>query len=403
MRIQLWSYNYDPEPLGIGPVSTIWAQAMTSRGHDVEVVAAHPHYPTPEWGTSLRPYREIREGIPVIRLPLVIGRGSRSRRLLQEVSFMVSQGLASPFLGGTDAIVSVSPSFPALLPALLASRARNTAWYLWLQDILPEGAATTGYLDRRNPIFRASRGLERRAYAGASGIVVLSDSFRENLLSKGVADRKISIAYNPATFEVANLYLTGAASGDPPRIICMGNIGRSQGLPEIVRNFEADPELARRGVRLTITGAGVAEGEVRSAIRTDRVEMTGLLSAAELQRELSRSSLAIVTQAYDEQEFNVPSKLMNYLAAGLPVVGSVRQSSEAARIIELSRSGWVTDPERFAASVGAALDDEEERRARSRNGFEWAGAHLTPESLADRFEAVMLGESRDRRPVGETV
>lgn len=403
MRIQLWSYNYDPEPLGIGPVSTIWAKAMTARGHEVEVVAAHPHYPAPEWGTRVRPYREIRGGIPVTRLPLVVGRGSRSRRLLQEVSFMVAQGLASPFLGSPDAIVSVSPSFPALLPALLASRARSVAWYLWLQDILPEGAATTGYLDRRDPIFRASRQLERHSYARASGIVVLSESFRENLLLKGVADSKISIAYNPATFEVAKLYLDGPVDKDAPRIICMGNIGRSQGLPEIIRNFEADPELARRGVRLTITGTGVAEAEVRSTIRTDRVEMTGLLSAAELQRELSRSSLAIVTQAYDEQEFNVPSKLMNYLAVGLPVVGSVRRSSEAARIIELSRSGWVTDPDGFAATVSSALEDDGERRVRSRNGLEWAGAHLTPESLADRFESAMLGESPVRRPIGETV
>jgi len=43
--------QYDPVPTGIGPVSTVWAQAMRGRGHDVDVVSAHPHYPAPDWGT----------------------------------------------------------------------------------------------------------------------------------------------------------------------------------------------------------------------------------------------------------------------------------------------------------------------------------------------------------------
>src|SRR5438445_1530913 len=84
VRIQLWSYNYDPEPTGIGIVSTVWARAMRDRGHEVEVVAAHPHYPEPQWGTRVLPYREVRDGIKVLRLPLWIGRGSAAERYRQE-------------------------------------------------------------------------------------------------------------------------------------------------------------------------------------------------------------------------------------------------------------------------------------------------------------------------------
>ena len=68
LRIQLWSIYYDPVPTGIGPVSTIWARAMRDRGHEVGVVTAHPHYPTADWGTSRRPYREERDGISVLRV-----------------------------------------------------------------------------------------------------------------------------------------------------------------------------------------------------------------------------------------------------------------------------------------------------------------------------------------------
>src|SRR4051812_25706107 len=105
MKIQLWSYNYDPEPSGIAPVSAIWARSMLERGHDVLVVAAHPHYPKPIWGSRRRPYRERRGGVPVLRLPLWIGRDTGPERIRQEVSFTMSLTAASPLLPSADIVV----------------------------------------------------------------------------------------------------------------------------------------------------------------------------------------------------------------------------------------------------------------------------------------------------------
>src|SRR5690606_13023631 len=114
----------------------VWARALADRGHQVEVVAAHPHYPDPVWGSRLRPYLEIRDGIPVRRLPLYMGRERARDRLLQEASFLASLSLVAPFLDRPDAIVSTSPSFPALLPGIASSRLRRIPWFIWLQDIL---------------------------------------------------------------------------------------------------------------------------------------------------------------------------------------------------------------------------------------------------------------------------
>ena len=88
LRVQLWSYNYDPEPTGIGPVSRVLAEGLNERGHSVDVVAAHPHYPEARWGVRRTPYRERRNGIPVLRLPLWIGRASRQERYRQELTYI---------------------------------------------------------------------------------------------------------------------------------------------------------------------------------------------------------------------------------------------------------------------------------------------------------------------------
>lgn len=392
MRIQLWSCNYDPEPMGIAPLAGVWARAMADRGHEVEVIAAHPHYPEPVWGGRIRPYRQRLEGIRVRRLPLFIGREGAKERLLQEASFTTALALAAPLLEKPDAIVSTSPSFPALLPGILTSRIRGVPWYIWLQDILPDGAVTTGYLEDAGMVVKASRLLEKSAYRAASGIIVLSRSFRENLLAKGVDDGKITVAYNPATISGDPLY--GPDPDQPPRILVMGNIGRSQGLDTIVRDFEGDPELAKKQARLVIAGSGVAEAEVRAAITTDRVEMTGLLDQGQIREQLGRATLAAVTQAYDAGEFNVPSKLMNYLAAGMPVVASVRRSSEAARIINEAGAGWLAEPGSFGSTVAGALADPKALARCSKASHDFARSNLSAEALADRFELAMAGAGK---------
>ena len=373
--------------MGIAPLAGVWTRAMRERGHEVEVIAAHPHYPEPIWGRRFRPYTELRDGVRVLRLPLFIGRSSSRERLLQEASFLASLTLASPLLGRPDAIVSTSPSFPALLPAMLATRARRLPWYIWLQDILPDGALATGYLDDAGAVTRLSRRLERASYRNAAGVIVLSQSFRENLLRKGVGDEKITVAYNPATITDGPLF--GPEPDQPPRILCMGNIGRSQGLAEIVRDFEGNRELEAMNAVLVIAGSGVAEPEVRAAIRTDRVEMTGLLDPSQIREQLQRASLGAVTQSYDAGEFNVPSKLMNYLAAGMPVIASVRKSSEAARIVTESGSGWIAEPGEFGSTIVTALQDRAELESRSRAGHRFAEANLTADALVNRFEAAM--------------
>src|SRR5215211_8783035 len=114
MDLQLWSYNYDPEPTGIAPISALWAREMVKRGHHITVVAAHPHYPKPLWGSRRLPYREVRDGVRVVRFPLMIGRRTSGERMRQELSFLAGLTAGIPLLRRPDLMIMVSPSFPAL-------------------------------------------------------------------------------------------------------------------------------------------------------------------------------------------------------------------------------------------------------------------------------------------------
>jgi colanic acid biosynthesis glycosyl transferase WcaI len=403
MRIQLWSYNYDPEPTGIGIVSTVWAKGLRDRGHEIDVVAAHPHYPEPVWGTRVLPYREVRDGIRVLRLPLWIGRASASERYRQELTFMAAQSVATPFLARPDVLVSASPSFPALLPAVANVRARRIPWVLWLHDLLPDGAAATGLVDEGGVVIKMARRLERAAYGAADRIVVLSRAFTGNLLAKGVPRNKIELIYDPATrvpvrtaHSGAEPARTGAKSNGGLRILSMGNIGHSQGLTALVRAFEAQPELE---ASLVITGTGVAAGEARAEIRTDRVKMLGVVEDGRLERELLEADIAFVSQRYDGSEFNIPSKLMNFMAYGLPVLAAVNPSGEVARIVEESSSGWIvdsSDPEGFPRELARLFHEPDEIRGRAAAARAYAERHFAQAGFAARFEDVLAAVANAR-------
>lgn len=390
MRIQLWSYNYEPEPSGIAPLSAVWARAMRDRGHDILVVAAHPHYPKPIWGSRARPYRVCHGGIPVLRLPIWIGRETGAERLRQELSYMASLAAVAPLLPTPDAVVAVTPSFPGLLPTMANARLRGVPWIMWLQDILPEGAATTGLVPP-GPILEAAKWFEMAAYRLADKIVVISDAFERNLQDKGVPSEKMVRIYNPSPVPVG-VYRPSEPDGRP-RLLVMGNVGYTQGLAEVVRTVQSSSVLDRTGAELRIAGHGVAAREVDRAITSDRVKMLGLLLSQDMEDELEATTVGMVTQRADVAEFNLPSKLMNYMAHALPVIAVVNPGSETARIVRETGAGWIVDSSRLHNELPQAIEhvlaDPRELTRRGKAAHAAAVRHFAPERIAEQYEEVL--------------
>ena len=399
LEIQLWSYNYDPEPMGIGPVSRVLAEGLRDRGHHVEVVAAHPHYPEPLWGSKRLPYRETRRGISVLRLPLWVGRKTAAERYRQELSFMTAQFVVLPALPRPDVLVSASPSFPALLPAIVNTRARRIPWVLWLLDILPDGAAAAGIVDEASPAIRAARRLEHAAYRHADRIVVISEAFTRNLVEKGVPEAKIQLVYPPAT-RAPGAGVGSERDGRPARLLSMGNIGHSQGLAPLVAAFERSEVLSDTPIDFLITGSGVAAAEVRAEVVSERVQMLGVVDNMRLEAELQSATVALVSQRHGGAEFNIPSKMMNFMAYGLPILAAVDPASEVAQILSRSGAGWIIDssePDAFPRKVAEILRAPEEIQARGRAAREYAQRHFSPEGFAKQFDEVLVDIVERRR------
>jgi colanic acid biosynthesis glycosyl transferase WcaI len=398
-RVQLWSANFAPEPTGIAPVSTVLAEGLDQLGWDVDVVANHPHYPDPRWGARRRPYRQRHGDIRIVRLPLLIGRETAKQRLLQEMSIVSSYLAATPFLGPPllrkpDVLLVVSPPFPALLAAVINGRLRGVPWVYWMHDLLPDGAVSTGFVDEDSRIMRASRWLERTAYEQCDSVAVLSQAFADSVLAKGVPPEKVDLIYDPATRPFPDLSSNGSgpAAGEEIRILSMGNIGLTQGLAPLVAAFERSAEIADRKVKLVITGNGVAAADVEAEIRSDRVEYLGLVSDERLEQELSSATLALVSQSHEGAEFNLPSKLMNFMAYGLPIVAAVNPGGETARLVKKAEAGWIADSsvaDLFPETVVSAISDRDDLRRKAEAARSYAEKSFSREAFAGSFDRLL--------------
>jgi colanic acid biosynthesis glycosyl transferase WcaI len=234
-----------------------------------------------------------------------------------------------------------------------------------------------------------ARRLERAAYRAADRIVVLSRSFTENLVAKGVPLDKIELIYDPATRIPTGVAASRRGSG--LRLLSMGNIGHTQGLTPLVRAFEAHPALTGEA-RLVITGTGVAAEEARCELVSNRVQMLGMVEDERLERELRTADVALVTQRYDGTEFNLPSKLMNFMSYGLPILAAVNPDGEVARLVKEARAGWIVDsgdPDAFPREVARIASAATEVSECAANAQRYAERHFTQTEFAARFEATL--------------
>ena len=77
------------------------------------------------------------------------------------------------------------------------SRIRRVPWLLRVEDLYPETAVNAGVLRNRAAI-RFFEGMEKFIYRKATHISLISESFRQKLIAKGIAPLKLSVFLCPA-------------------------------------------------------------------------------------------------------------------------------------------------------------------------------------------------------------
>jgi len=358
--------------------------------------------------------REAADGYRVIRTWLyATPNEGMARKTLGHLSFMASSVLLGwRAAGRADVVVVSSPTFFSILSGWVLARLKRAAFVVEVRDLWPAIFVQLGVLTNRAIIGLLER-LELAAYAAADQVVVVSEGFRADLISRGVPPEKVHTIRNgvdlgrfsPRQAGPAPLRARlGAGPGDC-LVLYAGTHGISQGLPAIAEaaalleaaSLEREPQRPGRGQEPGIRFAFVGDGadKQRLARRVTELglanvvlapgvpnaEMAGLLAAADICLVPLRDVPLFATF--------IPSKMFEYLAAGKAVIGSV--AGEAAQILDEAGAVVVApeDSGSLAAAISALAADRPRREAMGRAGRAFVERFYDRKALAREYRKIL--------------
>jgi glycosyltransferase involved in cell wall biosynthesis len=359
-----------------------------------------PNHPTgvvtPEYRGRLRAEERV-DGYRVVRTWLYATPNEGvAKKTLGHLSFMVtSMLLGGRRSGSADIVVVSSPTFFSIFAAWVLAKVKRASLVVEIRDLWPAIFVELGVL-RNAALIRALEFLELTAYRAADRVVVVSDGFRDNLITRGVPAAKVTTIRNgvdldrftPTSPDPAVRKRLGAAEGEVLALY-IGAHGISHGLTAVA---DAGARAAKAGVHLTFVGEGADKGRLTAHVEhMDNVTLLPGVPRALVPSMLAAADICLVPLR-DVPLFRtfIPSKLFEYLAAGKAVVGAVR--GESAEILR-GAGAVVVPPEDVDAMVGAIeeLANDPERRAEmGRRGRAYVSGQFDRRLLADRYRQEVL-------------
>ena len=365
MKILFLTDNFPPERNA--PASRTYEHALEwiAAGHEVTVITTAPNFPE---GKLFDGYRnrlyssEMMNGIRVVRVVSFISPNSGIiKRTADYLSFMISGGLAALFQTKPDVLVTTSPQYFCAVAGWVVSRLRGLPWVFELRDLWPASIVTLGAM-RRGWAIRALEWLELRMYRDANSVVVVSNAFTKNLVSRGIPASKIELVLNGVdlkryqpqpkdpgllkSFDLEGRFVVGY----------LGTHGMAHALEKVIDTAEILRD--RDDIVFLFAGAGARRADLEAMVIQRKLTNVHMVPAQpkEMMAKLwSVHDVALIPLANHKLfESVIPSKMFEAIGMGIPILMSIPEG-EATGLVRETGSGVCVPPENPQALADAIL------------------------------------------------
>jgi colanic acid biosynthesis glycosyl transferase WcaI len=425
MKILIHGINFHPEPIGVGKYTGELADWLTTRGHQVRVVTAPPHYPRWRTGAPYCSWKYSRERrmpayqpgngaaespastptLDVFRCPLWLPKGAYGwRRILCLISFALSSApvMLRQAIWRPDVVLIVVPTLFCSLNALVVARLSGAKALLHVQDFEVDAAFAIGQIvsGGLEPLAQI---VERILLQRFDCVSTISEKMRDRLVQKGVSPRRCGLL--PNWVDTQRIFpLRGASplrqelriSSEKIVALYSGNMARKQGLGLLL---DASHQLAltRPDVHFVFCGEGPSREQLIDATAdASNVSVLPLQPLERLNDLLNLADIHLLPQCADAADLVMPSKLTGMLASGRPIVTTAAAETQLAR--SLQGKGLVTPPGKttpFCEAIARFADDAGLRQKLGAAGRAYAVAYLDREVVLTHFEASLIALCRD--------
>ncbi|MBN1998452.1 glycosyltransferase family 4 protein [candidate division KSB1 bacterium] len=359
MKVFVSSLYFYPEKIGIAKYSYEFAKYLVSQGHEVHVFTTTPFYP--QWkryaGYRAKLYqRETVDNIIVHRIYTYIpAKVTSLTRILHEFVFSFLLFFVFLMRAKPDVLFCVSPPFFSMVVSAIIKKLKKMPLMLHIQDLQPDSAADLGMLNNSR-LLQVLYRLEKFSYDTADLISTLSESMRERIVRKNISPSKCFIFKNWVDFEKLEKGLEPHRYHKLKRklglngefvVLYSGNIGVKQGVDTLIETAELS-QMAGDDIHYLIVGNGAKQRDIRyqsEKKQLSNVSFLDVLPESDYFSVLSQVDICLVMQKKQVVDIVVPSKLLDILAAGTPVIATVNRESEAGKILKRIPFDVIGEPE----------------------------------------------------------
>jgi colanic acid biosynthesis glycosyl transferase WcaI len=406
MNILLYTLYYIPDIGPDPPLLSSLVEELIRIGHKVTVISSFPHYKKSSLANNYKgkffEKVEINPNYKIIRTWIYVP-STRNiyKRLINYISFMIGGFIAGLLVGKIDVVIVYTPPPTNGVVGYLVSRLKHAKMIYNVQDIYPDIGIKLGILTNKF-VIDLSQKLEKFIYQYASAITVISEGFKNNLISKGVPEGKISVIYNwmdtdfikPISFEES--LRSSLNWNDKFIVLYAGNIGMSQGLETIFS--VAQSELLPKDVLFVIVGEG--EGRKRLEELSLKMELTNIEFHDFFPNDVlplllgSANASLIMLKSTIESE-SVPYKMLSIMSSSRPILAVVSPRSDTWSLVNESNAGICIDPDdcnQFINGILTLYNNNNLCEKLGRNGRAWVVKNGDIHKAASMYDKLIHSE-----------
>jgi glycosyltransferase involved in cell wall biosynthesis len=352
MTILFLTDNFPPEFNAPATRTFEHCREWVAAGHKVIVITCFPNFPMGKvyegYKNKLYSKEEV-EGINVIRVwTFIAPNKGMIKRSLDFLSFAFSSFVVGLFIK-CDVIVATSPQFFTALSGYFLSLFKRKKWIMEVRDLWPESIQAVDAI-QTSFVIRCLEKLELFLYRKASRLIVVTDSFKENIVSRGILPAKILVIKNgvdTSRFQPRNKNQEILRQLNLQRGFIIGYIGThglAHGLDFIVRSAK---KIQDSDIHFLFIGDGAEKNNLIRRTKELGLENFTFLPPVpknQVPDYLSVLDVALVPLRKSSTFENViPSKIFETAAMNKPIFLGLR--GETQKIIELYHAGICFEPE----------------------------------------------------------
>jgi glycosyltransferase involved in cell wall biosynthesis len=365
MKVLFISDNFPPEVNAPASRTYEHAKRWVADGAHVTVITCAPNFPQGRVHDGYKNlWRSVAyvDGIRVVRVKSYItGNEGFARRILDYVSFMLSAMFFGLFEDRPDVVVGTSPQFFAAAGAWLLSVAKWRPFVFELRDLWPASIVTVGAMKKGLTIHMLEK-FELFLYRRAALVVCVTNSFKEDLVGRGIDGSKIRIIRNGvdlSRYQPQPRSETMAKRLGVSKKFVVAYFG-THGLAHALDNVLAAAQVLRGepDVHFLLVGHGAQKKSLVLDAKErglSNVSLHDALPKEDMPDLWSVCDVALVHLKNDPVFATViPSKIFEAFGMGRPVM-IVQPDGEAADLVRAAKAGEWVEPENPGALAAAVL------------------------------------------------